>query len=527
MGQFSFIPEAGAVYTIQLADAPDSIFKLPNALQEGVVLQLEKNERDSIHIKVLASRLPSQTVLLSIQVRGMLQVIATGKLKDSLSIKIPAADIQPGIGVITVYNEQLKPLAERLAFIHQEKKMNIQFSEVKDSYAPKEQVTVKIKTTDADGKPVPALLSLRVYDQFFANRKNVRDLLNYYELSTQLHANLYDPAWYFDSSTVDRKRALDLLLQTEGLQSYNLLTANRQPVLSDSLQGFVLPANKQGKQNGPVSLMVFNYNKSNSQVAIADNKGVFYLTPNHLATGRRFFIKYFSEKEHIIRVTDPFDTIRKIERAQRPATYTAEKNVIITDRNTNDSNPFQYGNMLEEVVVSAKGRGFGDRYLGILDSIARFEGNTDFVGQCGWLNCPACGNGKKPVEGVTYSELTDSRKSQVSSHPFSFGATDMRKVTYHYPTYTEEELLKKFKMIITKGFYQTREYYHPDYEKEDKRISDTRNSLYWSPLIVTDEHGEATIRFYCSDVISRFTGIAEGVGGNGDLGSGRFNFSVK
>jgi hypothetical protein len=490
-------------------------------------LQLEKNEQDSIYVKVLASRLPTQTVLLSVQVRGMLQAIATGKLKDSLLIKIPAAAIQQGIAVITVYNEQLQPLAERLAYIHPDKKLNIRFSEVKDAYAPKEQVTVKIKTTDRDGKPVPAILSLRVYDQFFTNRKNVRDILNHYELSTQLNSNLYDPAWYFDSTGVDSKSGLDLLLQTEGLQKYNRSTADIKPVLSDSVQGVVLPANKQGKQNGPVSLMVFNYNKSNSQVAIADNSGTFYLTPNHLATGRRFFIKYFSDKDHIIRVTDPFDTIRKTEQAQRPATFTAEKNVVITDSNTNDSNPFQYGNMLEEVVVKAKGRGFGDRYLGILDSIARFEGNTDYVGQCGWLNCPACGSGSKPLEGVAYSELTDSKKSQVSSHPFSFSATDMRKVPYHYPTYTEEELLKKFRMIITKGFYQTREYYHPDYEKEDKRISDTRNSLYWSPLIVTDENGEATIRFYCSDVISRFTGIAEGISGNGELGSGRFNFHVK
>lgn len=82
-------------------------------------------------------------------------------------------------------------------------------------------------------------------------------------------------------------------------------------------------------------------------------------------------------------------------------------------------------------------------------------------------------------------------------------------------------------MIITKGFWQHAPFYHPDYEKEDTRMNDTRNVLYWDPLVVTNEHGEATIRFYCSDIKSSFVGVAEGVAGNGYVGTGTFNFSVR
>ena len=168
-----------------------------------------------------------------------------------------------------------------------------------------------------------------------------------------------------------------------------------------------------------------------------------------------------------------------------------------------------------------------DRYLGYLDSIAMYEENTDYVGMCGWLNCPACDSGTKPVENAIYSELTESRRSQVISHPFSFASNDFRKVTYHYPKYTEEELLKKFKMAIAKGYYQSREFYEPDYDQGNSTATDERNTLIWKPAIVTDNSGEATIHFFCSDISSRFVGIVEGVSPEGLLGAGKFNFSVR
>jgi hypothetical protein len=533
MGSFVFTPEANTAYAVRIDSDPESLFKIRPISEEGVVMHLDKNEKDSLIFKIVARHQKPKNVFLRIQVRGMLQSIAAGTLKDSLIIKLPVADMPAGIAEATLFDEQLHPLAGRLVFLHQESKLNIHFNQVKDHYAPKEQVTLKIKTTDVDGKPIPAVLSLRVYDQFFANRKNVRNIVNYYQLSTQLSDHVYDPSYYFDTNNSDRKDALDLLLLTQGRQQYNWNekriiqdAAVQRPVLSDSLQSFLLSANKSRKDKQPISLMLFNYNKTVTQVAVADNSGMFYVTPKNLFIGHRFFIKYFSGNEYNIRVTDPFDTIKAIEEKQHPVYLLGEKS-IVTEGTTIDSSRLQYGQLLQEVVVQAKGRAFGDRYLGYLDSIARFEGNTDYVGQCGWLNCPACGGGTKPVEGITYSELIEPKRSQVNSHPFPFTDVDKRKVTYHYPNYTEEELLKKFKMVITKGFNQHRKFFEPNYDEEDKTVADTRNTLYWNPMVITDENGEATIRFFCSDIHSRFIGVAEGVGGNAILGSGTFNFTVR
>lgn len=529
MGIFRFTPERDASYLLRYEGRD---FKISPATNEGVTLHLQRNGNDSLLFKLRSSHSTVQNVLLRVQVRGTVQVIAAGVLKDSLLMKIPIADLPPGVAEATLFDEQLHVLAARLVYVHHDRKLYIRFSQLKDAYTPKEQVVLKITTTDEQGQPVAAALSLRVYDRLFGNRKNTRDVLNYYQLSTQLRDTLYDPSYYFDSTHTDRKEAMDLLLLTRNIERYNLgeesmrRDQSMKMVLADSVKATVTALNRSAKKKTPISLMLFNYSKSINQVATTDNEGTFYLNAENLSIGQRFFIKYFSEKEHGIDVTDPFKAINTWESEQHPVNLLSERHIVIEEKGI-DSNRLQYGNMLKEVIVQSKGRGFGDRYLGYLDSIARFEGNMDYVGQCGWLNCPACGSGTRPVEGVMYSELIEPRRSQVGSHPFSFGGNDMKKEPYHYPTYTEEELLKKFKMIITRGFHQHAPFYSPDYEKEDKMMSDTRNALYWNPLIVTDQQGEATIRFFCSDIRSGFIGVAEGVSGGGYVGSGTFSFGVR
>jgi hypothetical protein len=80
-----------------------------------------------------------------------------------------------------------------------------------------------------------------------------------------------------------------------------------------------------------------------------------------------------------------------------------------------------------------------------------------------------------------------------------------------------------------KAYYGPREFYKPNYDQEtgDASIPDYRNTLLWEPSIVTDEKGEATLSFFCSDINSDFVGRIEGVGGDGLLGAGFFKFTVR
>ncbi|HRP54994.1 hypothetical protein [Agriterribacter sp.] len=533
MGSFVFTPERGAKFSIVLKNKSNYIFPVTDIRDSGIVMSLLKNEGDSLVFRLGSNYTNKKKIFIRLQIRGMVQAIAAGALKDSLIIKIPIANCPQGIAEATLFDEQLQPLAERLVYVHPEKKLSISVSPEKERFAPKEKVSLKIKTTDENGNAVPSILNMRVYDEIFGNPGNTSNIVNYCYLSSQLRGRIYDPSWYFDSSNKDRLKHLDVLLLTQGWRKYIWNEAVlKDPSLSgailpsDSLPAFLSPLRKQTKSTQPVPVMFFNYNKNITQVGVTDDKRSFFLTPENLTIGTRFFVKYFSDDEYGITVNNPFDTLDSFNKTLTADDVFSEK-ISVQESSPDTSDLLQYGKTLAEVIIKGKGYSSRDKYLGYLDSIAKYENNTDYVGACGVLNCPACSEGTRPVEGVVYSELTESKRSRVFHHPYSFTANEIRKVTYHYPQYSEEELLKKFKMAIVKGYYQSKVFYEPDYDVEDRSLPDNRNVIAQDPEIITGANGEAVISFFCSDIRSRFTGIVEGVGQSGLLGSAKVNFTVR
>ena len=108
----------------------------------------------------------------------------------------------------------------------------------------------------------------------------------------------------------------------------------------------------------------------------------------------------------------------------------------------------------------------------------------------------------------------------------AFSVEDEQLVTYHGETYSEEELLHMNNLYRTKGYYAAREFYQPDEIDMQLSTPDARNTLLWQPSIDTDEKGEATISFYCSDINTEFIGVVEGTDGAGLLGTGKCEFRV-
>jgi hypothetical protein len=141
----------------------------------------------------------------------------------------------------------------------------------------------------------------------------------------------------------------------------------------------------------------------------------------------------------------------------------------------------------------------------------------------GVLNCPRHNKNDqgstKPVQGIQYFVMYDYNTANEA----------VRRVTYWRPKYSEDDLTKIYNLSRIKGYYGKREFYQPDYDREtgERTIPDFRNTLFWDPLVITDEQGEATISFFCSDLNSDFTGRIEGVSDDGLLGAGYVKFTVR
>ncbi|MCL6273614.1 Plug domain-containing protein [Muricauda sp. 2012CJ35-5] len=66
-----------------------------------------------------------------------------------------------------------------------------------------------------------------------------------------------------------------------------------------------------------------------------------------------------------------------------------------------------------------------------------------------------------------------------------------------------------------------KEFYNPRYDTERglKDVTDYRATLYWNPMLRTDEHGKATIRFFNSDIAKNLQINIEALSDNGQPGT--------
>lgn len=552
MGSLYFTPLAGKRYHIRLSEpAIDSTFLLPGVYPEGVALRLDGQDKE--YLRFIVSQSPGRkkaAVYLRGQLRGVVCCMATGVLNKELKIKIPLKEF-PGQGIagFTLFDENQVPLAERLVYVNPDKNLYLEAKLSKDKYETRQKVTLKIKVTDQNGQPVVANLGVSVYDKLYQNQRDPKTILTHCYLSSQLKGKIYDPAWYFDSRNKGRVEALDLLLLTQGWRRYvwdeeNLKAYEKasQPVIFDGTEGEVHATKKQKKAQAMQQIVLaFNPGENDNKDFIpADSAGRFRVAPVHLKTwqGGYVYLKPLapSEFEPRISLTDPFQTInaiRKLKEINYPLPNCADTTKEMA------AHPYVVGPLNEielgEVTVTGKKiNPFRDKYMGHLDSIAKLDLNNVWVCKHGYLEnykegySHECNDTTraKPIEGKSYRVIRYEYIGREDGKKIVTGLEE--NVEYHYPKFTEEQLLKMNNLSRVKAYYRHREFYQPNYDKPtaDYFSPDSRNTLLWAPSVVTNEKGEATFEFFCSDINTAFVGKIEGISGEGLLGAKDIEFTV-
>jgi hypothetical protein len=531
MGSFVFKPETGKKYKIRLSEPSiDSTFFLPEMHPEGVVIQLTARDEKSLTLKVTQSpTLPPDVIYLRLQCRGIVYGMTSAELKNELLIKIPTEELPQGVYEITLYNGECHPVAERLVYINQDQKLNISASISEGIYPVRGKAILKITVKDKYGQPVVANLGISVFDRHYQNKSDSDNILSHIYLSEQLNGRIYNPSFYFDNDRKDSDGALDLLLLTQGWRKYtwcedNLSkSTNNYQVITDGIEGVVTTRRKSDQKQSFV--IVFSPNIDSTKVLIqADSVGVFSIPPKYFEKwkGEYIYMKPFSSLtvNIPIKLSDPFDIINSINRHNEFIYASPE---LIKERQQISKTDFVSNGVIRIKEVTIKGKKSNTirgKYMGSLDSLARFSDSPDYVCRYNILNCknhPHESDNKKPIEGKSY--LVESGKGYI---PIVYLASQRPKLS-------EKQLLRMYNLSRTKAYFNSREFYNPEYDKvkPENNLPDFRNTLLWEPSIFTNEKGEATLSFYCSDIYTDFVGRIEGVGGDGLLGSQYFKFTVR
>ena len=554
MGLFSFVPQEGIRYTVRLTNGQE--FPLPTSLRSGMVMHLEHTDRKNVVFSVRQSKgsMPRR-ITLFVQMRGVPCYQAGGVLRDSLIITLPTSEfIGQGIAEATLYDEQQRPVAERLFYVLPDKQLAITARPSKEIYIRRERGEVRIHVTDAEGKPVQAEICMSIFDKAYMKPSYRETMLSYNLLSTQIRGNIHHPAYYFDHKNPDRLQSLDLLLLTQGWRRY-IWQASRKdyhgkPFLCDSIIGRETVGSRKMKRNttngGEQVIQVFGPS-GDSQFLWTDSVGNFSVPVSVMNTlrGGYVYIKPLLGKEFKPHLTLSdgtvlIDSIRKSKKSYQSYLNNVEKEKKDAELVTTQTGTV----LLNEVFVTRKRRiPFRDKFMGRLDSLVNInlgpwvckhgylenykEGYSHLMGderapvQCAQHSRDTLNVRRKPVIGKMYRIIKYEPNTQGI-----WIVKDVEDIKYEGPIYTDEELLRMNNITRVKGYYGQREFYTPDSVEMLSSLPDARNTLLWSPSVLTDKNGDAIVPFWTSDINTQFIGVVEGTDGLGLLGSNTFEFHV-
>ncbi|MCO4774284.1 MAG: hypothetical protein KDA24_29940, partial [Deltaproteobacteria bacterium] len=238
LGRVDFTPAVGRTYhaTITRPVGIAETTALPLPEEDGCVLRHFDDldgQQDAVRVSVRCT--DERDVVVSAMVReNLLDVAAVHVTPDAPAVAHlrsdePALASAMGVATVTVFDEDLTPLAERIVFRKRRARLDVSITPDQEAYVPREQVALKVRTTDAAGKAVPADLSLAVVDDTvisFADDKAGHMLSRLY-LETEIPGDVEEPNVYFDLTEEKGALGMDLLMGTRGWRTFAW-----QPVLN-------------------------------------------------------------------------------------------------------------------------------------------------------------------------------------------------------------------------------------------------------------------------------------------------------
>jgi hypothetical protein len=223
MGAVSFTPREGHVYSAVIQQPVGSTIRyaIPKAVKGGYRIHVQENLEHVLKLNIYAPKKEMTHIVL--QVRGDI-LYAESIMMDpgDHPLNIDVKNMPPGMAVITMFDGNGEPRSERLVFINKHKGLKVKIETDKKEYQPREKVIVKMKTTDNEGKPVPAHLALSVVDDqviSFADDKQ-DNIVSYLLMTSDLKGEVQEPSFYFKDDEPQAKEALDYVMMTHGWRRF-------------------------------------------------------------------------------------------------------------------------------------------------------------------------------------------------------------------------------------------------------------------------------------------------------------------
>ncbi|GFZ79998.1 hypothetical protein GCM10011531_07500 [Aquaticitalea lipolytica] len=139
-------------------------------------------------------------------------------LKTEHTVTIETEKLLTGVNTITLFNDKLEPLLERLIFKYDEN--SFVKSKIKVNKAVNDSIKIDVFTSTKNNTPISTNLSVSVLPSESIAYSKKENILSAFLISPYLRGNIENPQYYFTDVDRLKKYDLDLLLLTQGWSKY-------------------------------------------------------------------------------------------------------------------------------------------------------------------------------------------------------------------------------------------------------------------------------------------------------------------
>ncbi|HEY0895507.1 MAG TPA: hypothetical protein VGE15_03060 [Sphingobacteriaceae bacterium] len=580
IGSMVFTPQPGAAYKaiLKLPDGEVIVKDLPAAYPSGYVMSLNEGPDRQVEVNIRSVGMQKDSaVYLFVHTRQQRVLAEKLRLKQGAAHFMINRDfIRGGISHFTVFNQDGKPLAERLYFKRPVQRTVLAASTDQSVYATRKMVTVDLRVPDRTGPGGPADLSMAVYDAGAPAEPAENDIFSYLWLSSDLKGRVESPGSYVYDQSPESEKALDNLMLTHGWRRFRWEDVlSGEPTSVNYLpenQGHIIQGRVIDKRTGAgVEGVVTYLSVPGKRIQLYPSKSgpdgkISFFTRDLYGPGD-VVVQTDASKDssYEVRIDLPF-----WKPADKPALPLVRSSAVPANWLVNQSVNMQVQNIfsgtrmrdfITPAVDSSAFYGPPDKRYRLADFVKfktmeevlreyivevvvkRNKGNyflwVPIIDHDGYVKM------KAPSLFLDGVPVFDRGNKIIAFDPAKLEAIEVSEKTsflgpatftsiVHFTTQKGDlggfDLGSNAKIMSYEGLQLNREFYAPKYDLgtgSSAHQPDFRNVLYWSPEIRTDKDGNATVTFYTSDQAGKYKISINGITREGEALSKTIQFEVR
>ena len=556
LGSFQLTPTLLNALRIVIRDSQKrtTIHNLPEIKQSGYILAV-RDSGNTVVVEVAHNYAERKRLMLFVHARQIIGQTITGDAGQRHIFFLDRSKLSDGINHITLFDENLEPVAERLWFIYPNKKLSISIDTDRKQFHRRQQVGATIRTQPDQKTSV----SISVFKLDSLSLIDSADIHTYLWLESDLKGEIESPASYF-TDPARKSNAIDLLMLTHGWRRFKWseVFVPEKILFIPEYRSHIIEGQVTNQSGEPLPNVMTWLSSPNKIVRLynavsRDNGVVRYLTDDFY--GPRKVIAKSADYTIRVEIRDPYFQAENPPELQPLILDAATKNSL-TERSVamqvqdvfreEDRESFITSN-----IDSTAFYGVADETF-LLDNYTRFPVMEEVMREYvpgvlvrkhrdgfHFIVLDDVNNDEmkeQPMILIDNIPLFDEdeimsfdprkiRKLEVMRRPYYLGTTLLHGIV-SYTTYQGDLSVYSLKegeaLIHYDGLQLQREFYNPRYNDSTERASrlpDRRNLLFWSPQQITDESGYIHFDFSTSDLAGKFLIRVEGITDSGYSGS--------